>query len=147
MRHYINSTNEVLIWNCIKKNSIWTSHGIDNVGRQMTDFSSLMLTPLVQKESICSCSCSSGCYSSRTAGKSRDQCIAVPYSCIFSVSEETSYSHPSVLRIYRRKSNSKSTGYLQLLFLKVHWLDNRLFCEEGAKGNYNFSLPLFQGEL
>lgn len=95
MRHYINSANEVLIWNCTRENSIWTSHGINNVGRQMTDFCSIMLTSLVQKESICSCSCSSGCYSSRTTGKRRDQCIAVLYLCIFAVSEEISYSHPS----------------------------------------------------
>lgn len=116
MRHYRNSSNEGLIWNSARENGVWTFHGTDNVGRQMTDFCSIMLPPLVQRESICSCSCSSGCHSSKTTGKSRDQCITVLYLCIFAVSEEISYSHPSVFCIYKRKSNSKGTGYLQRFF-------------------------------
>lgn len=97
MRHYINSTNEVLIRNSTRENSIWTSHGTDNVCRQMTDFCSIMLTSLVQKQSICS-------------------------------------SSPSVFRIYKRKSNSKGTDNLQLLFLMVDWLNISFFCEEEAMG-------------
>lgn len=116
VRHCMYSTNEELIWNCARENSVWTSHGIDNVGRQMTDFSSMMLIPLVQKKSTCSCSCGSGSYSSKTTGKSRGQCLAVLHLCIFAVSEQISYSHPSVFCIYKRKSNSKGTGYLKLFF-------------------------------